>query len=221
LVRRNQGVTSRRTVDRGWFHGRRAALALACIAAGIDPALGVDAVSAHGGVATFQLGAERINPGGTIEVSGDMTTDDPVVLTLVADADGAARPITTLTALDEGHFRAFVDLPGDVPGGSYTVTASNGLDFASVPLVIAGGPVADGEQGQRPGQDEAFAGALPSPGGAPGTVSLGAPQPLRTPANAGQAADKRSIVVVVVAAIGLAFVLGTVARSRTRGHERR
>ncbi|MDO8483960.1 MAG: hypothetical protein Q7S35_03315 [Candidatus Limnocylindrales bacterium] len=119
-------------------------------------------VSAHGGVATLQLGSERINPGGTLEVVGDMTTDGSIALILIADADGAARPMATLAAGDDGHFQAFVVIPGDVPEGSYTVSAGNGVDLTRAPIVIAGVRVPEGEQGQLPGQDEALAGALPS-----------------------------------------------------------
>jgi hypothetical protein len=45
-------------------------------------------VSAHGGAATLQFGSEGIDAGDTIEVVGDIATDGPVVLTLIADADG-------------------------------------------------------------------------------------------------------------------------------------
>lgn len=177
--------------------------------------LTIAAANAHGGVATLQLSSERTNPGATIEVIGDMTTDGSVILTLIAAGDGAVRPLATLLVVDDGHFQAFVELPSDLPGGSYTVTAANGLDFASAPLVITGPAVAGGEEGQLPGQDEAFVGAGPS-AVAPGAGASDVVPPRQlVPEGSGPAASVPQAFLVAVLAFVVALALGATVRIRS------
>ena len=170
-------------------------------------------VSAHGGVATLQLGAERVGPGGTIEVFGDMTTEGQVALTLIAASDGAARALATLATADDGHFQAFLELPADLSGGIYSVTAGNGVDLASAPLVIAG-PAAAGEEGQLPGQDEAFAGGGSAIPAATAPAPAVIPPQTLIPASPSPPVDGPLAVLVVLLALGLALAIGAVARFR-------
>ncbi len=170
-------------------------------------------VSAHGGVATLQLGAERVGPGGTIEVFGDMTSEGRVVLTLIAASDGATRPLATLVTTDDGHFQAFLVLPADLPGGIYSVAAGNGVDLARAPLVIAG-PAAAGEEGQLPGQDEAFAGGGSAIPAATAAAPAVIPPRTLTPASPAPLVDGPLAVIVVLLAVGLALGIGAMARFR-------
>jgi hypothetical protein len=134
-------------------------------------------------------------------------------VTLVADVDGAARPIATVAADVDGHFQAFVTVPGDARAGSYTITAANGVDLMRAPIVIAGAPVEDGEQGQLLGQDEALAGALLT-GEA---QAVGSSAPARPTSEVpSKPADAAQIALVVVLALGLALAVGAVARFRGR-----
>jgi len=142
-----------------------------------------------------------------------MTSDGPITVTLVADVDGAARPIATLAADVDGHFQAFVTVPSDAPAGSCTITAANGVDLTRAPIVIAGAPVEDSLQGQPAGQDEALAGALPTAGSPTGEVT-----PPRTPSaeDPSRPTDTAQAALVVVLALGLALAVGAAARFRGR-----
>jgi hypothetical protein len=169
--------------------------------------------AAHGGVATLQLGTERANPGATIEVIGDMTTAGQVVLTVVSAIDGAAREVATVVSDEDGHFQAFVTLPTDVPGGQATVVASIGQDVVGAQVVIAGSPVASGEEGQLRGQDEAFAGAAPPSGWVAGITPVASPRTL-APASPVAPANVPLTLVVIGVAITSAFAAGAIARRR-------
>ena len=116
------------------------------------------AVQAHGGTATLQLPTPRVNPGGTLELLGDMTAEGPVELYLIA-ADSVVRSLGNANADAEGHFQAFIALPRDLPTGSYEVAARSAVDRATTRLVIDGIPVAVGDEGQLPGRDDIFAGS--------------------------------------------------------------
>lgn len=114
----------------------------------------VPMVAAHGGKATLQLAVGQVNPGGTLDVRGDLLGEGHVEMRLVAIAGGASILIGTAEADAEGHFQAFLTVPSDLPAGSYAVQALAGIDKASAPIVIAGPALSDGEQGQQPGQEE-------------------------------------------------------------------
>jgi hypothetical protein len=176
----------------------------------------VSGVSAHGGVATLQLGSERINPGGTLELLGDMATEGSVEITLVAEADGSVLALGTVQADYDGHFQAFLAVPDELPNGSYVVRARAAIDEASAPIVIAGAQVA-GEEGQLPGQDEALAGgiAAPAPGGSPAAAAVVTPRS-SAPSQPSQPADLPVTLLVVAIVVTGAIFLGGLARARSR-----
>jgi hypothetical protein len=167
-------------------------------------------VAAHGGVPTLQLGAERVNPGATLELLGDMTTEGAVELRLVAGT--TVRSLGNAVADYEGHFQVFVIVPVDIPTGGYTVQAESAVERASAPLVVAGSPIG-GEEGQLPGQDEARAGVLPVGSGAAVEGGSGATSSVEgtgaPPGNVG------IVLVVLIGAVIAALVFGTVARARS------
>ena len=174
------------------------------------------ATNAHGGVATLQVGPERINPGGTLEVLGDMTTEGSVDITLVGVADGSIRSLGTVLADREGHFLAYLAIPGDLIGGDYSIRARSEVEEASAPIVVTGAAVG-GEEGQLPGQDEAFAGVAPSIGVAPVGGQPGAATQPRSlaPAQPTPPASVPLIVLAIGGALVAAFGLGAIARRRT------
>jgi hypothetical protein len=173
------------------------------------------AANAHGGVATLQVGSERINPGGTLELLGDMTSEGSVEITLVADGDGSIRSLGTVQADQEGHFLVYLAIPADLPGGDCSIRARSEVEEAIVPIVVAGASVG-GEEGQLPGQDEAFAGAPPSIGVAPLAGQSGAVTQPRSlaPAQPTPPANISLIVLAVGGALVAAFALGGFARRR-------
>ena len=171
-------------------------------------ALSAVGVAAHGGVPTLQPGAERINPGGTIELLGDMTTEGPVELRLVAGT--TVRSLGSAIADYEGHFQVFVIVPVDVPSGEYTVHAESTVERASAPLVVAGLPIG-GEEGQLPGQDEARAGVVATAD--PATVDATSSRVVDAPDSDAAGA---SALLAVLGAVAAAFVFGAITRARAR-----
>ena len=183
----------------------------------------VPVIEAHGGTATLQVPASRVNPGGTLELLGDMTAEGPVELYLIA-GDGLVRSLGTATADVAGHFQSYITLPADLPTGDYAVTARSAVDEAMNRLTIAGLPVPAGEDGTLPGQDDIFAGstagtpqtepisasALPIVGG---TGAAGRPsETFGHPGPVGLV----EVLVAVVLAVGLAFGFGGIVRLRAR-----
>jgi hypothetical protein len=137
----------------------------------------VTPVIAHGEV-TLQLGAEQIQPGGSIEVRGDLGTGEVFEVALVARADGSRRVVGTISAIEEGHFQSYVTFPADVATGDYLVEVSVDLTVARAPLTIAGVPIMPG--GEPPSRDEPLGQPMPSgPGHAadndPNVSTAGAP----------------------------------------------
>jgi len=188
------------------FRDRSAALA-AVVIASLWLLASVSIVDAHGGVPTLQLGSERVNPGGTLELLGDMTAEGPVDIGIVAGAGGEPRQLGTATADETGHFLVYMSVPSDLPVGSYVVRARSASDEASAPVSVVGVPLT-GDDGQLPGQDEALAGVPTSPPIASAVPDRLAPRP-PTP-SAGP------IDVVVPLAVGLVVALGLGALVRLR-----
>jgi hypothetical protein len=140
---------------------------LAVLAAGLP-------ATAHG-EDTLQLGAERIQPGGSIEVRGDLGSGEAFAVSLISGIDGSRRVITTIAATEEGHFQSYVTLPTDVPAGDYLLEVAVDGEEVRGPLTVAGSPFG-GEEGAGPEQEEGLLQPLPSAFGAgvgPGPVARG------------------------------------------------
>lgn len=135
----------------------------------------VAAVALPGGVAAhgetiLQLGAERIQPGGQVEVRGDLGAGEAFEVALISKADGSRRPIATIPAVEEGHFQSWVTIPSDVTAGDYLLEVSVDLAVARAPLAIVGAPVAGG--GEEPDQGAGLAQPMPTVGPAVAATSL-------------------------------------------------
>jgi hypothetical protein len=169
--------------------------------------------AAHGEL-IFQLGAERIQPGGSIEVRGDLGRGEAFAITLVSRIDGSRRVIATVPAIEEGHFQASVVIPSDVATGEYVVEASAEGTVIRAPLTIAGSPVGEAGGG-LPGQDEGFAQPVPSGLGRP-VVGSAAITPTAESARTAQSSVAGLAIVGVVgaAAIALVALLRTADRRR-------
>jgi hypothetical protein len=171
------------------------------------------AALAHGGVASLQVVAERVNPGGTLELLGDMASEGPVDIAVAAEPDGTARSLGHVQADAEGHFQAFLTVPADLPSGTYAVLARAGAEEARSSVVVSGPPIGD-EGGDQAGQDEPLVVSAPIPASqgpaAPAaTLDRSSPVPTGTGADVG--------FVAIVGAIGLvaAPVIGAMARARS------
>jgi hypothetical protein len=143
---------------RAALRAARRFLSAAALAAAIG-ILGAHPVAAHGEL-IFQLGSERVAPGGVVEVRGDLGAGSTVEIVVISKADGTRRSIATLTDFEEGHFQDYVTIPADLPAGDYLVEAGTESIAVRAPLTVAGS--AAGEGGERRDQDEPLLVPLPS-----------------------------------------------------------
>jgi hypothetical protein len=169
----------------------------------------VAAIALPGGVAAhgetiLQLGAERIQPGGEVEVRGDLGAGDTFEVALISKADGSRRPIAAIPAVEEGHFQSWVTIPADLPAGDYLLEVSVDLSVARAPIAVVGSPLAAG--GEEPDQGDGLAQPMPTVGPVAGAASLpvGSSEAPTTRA-AGSPIDAAAIAV---AAALLAIVVG-------------
>lgn len=196
-------------------------VAVAAVVAATWPAVTAPTAFGHGGVATLQVAVGRVNPGGTLDLLGDMTTEGHVDIQLVAPAEASVWLLGAVEADDEGHFRSFLIVPPDVPVGEYRVRAQMATEQATTSIVIAGLPIA-GDEGQPLGQDEALAGSAASAAQSTVPAVVGSAPAPEVPATE-LGTNVPGILLAVAVALALALVLGTVLRSRgtTAGTSRR
>lgn len=191
-----------------------AAAGAAALAAAL---IGAQPVAAHGEL-ILQLGAERVQPGGSVEVRGDLGAGESFEVALIAKADGSRRVITTIPATEEGHFQTYVTIPTDVPTGEYLLEVAVDVVVVRAPLTVAGGPVG-GDGGAQPEQEEGLIAPLPSGFGvAAGAASL---QPAGTATEPVANQSGRSLIDgVLVVAVALGAAIALVVGMRLTGRRR-
>ena len=181
------------------------------IAIGLALTLGFVASTAAHEELLLQLSAERIQPGGTVEVRGDLGAGESFEVALIAQADGSRRVIATIPAIEEGHFQSFVVVPADMPAGDYLIEVAVDLTAVRAPLTIAGSPIG-AEGGEGPEQEEGLVQPLPSGfgGGRPASAFPGveATEPDST------RVDRSSFVIAVALILVAAFLAGLRRRVR-------
>jgi hypothetical protein len=178
-------------------------------------------VAAHGQL-ILELGSERIQPGGLIEIRGDFGVGEVLEVALISKADGSRRLIATISAVEDGPFQSYVTLPADVPVGDYLLEVAVDLSVVRAPLTVAGSPEVDGLV-QPLGSGAAGGGA-----GAGGlgtrssdTALPGRPQPTSTRTGRAPVDGLLIIVVATAIAIGALIAIRLVARGRVRALWRR
>jgi hypothetical protein len=142
----------------------------------VAPAIG------HEGGPRLILEPPRVNPGGVVLIRGeDLALDETMVVSLVGDAGRA--DLGQVTTDGEGHFNLAVEMPIDVPVGTYAIEAVNtsGHPVRSL-VVLEGSPILE-QGGAPPGQDEGF----PAPGTVTASASAPAAAPVSTDAPAASA----------------------------------
>ena len=134
---------------------------------------------------TLELGADRVLPGGSLEVRGDLGAGERFEVALISQVDGSRRTIATILAIEEGHFDTYVTIPPDAPSGAYLVevTGQDVADAATarVRLAVVGSRL--GEGGDRPDQAE----GVTRPAGSGSVVdepAVGGAQPSRSASDA-------------------------------------
>jgi hypothetical protein len=215
LVQRAARRAARSVVSRPEVVRRPRRVMIALVLAASAAALASTSAVAHGEL-FFQLGAERVQPGGTVEIRADLGAGEAFDVTLISKADGGRRFIATLPAAEEGHLQSFLTIPANVPAGDYLVEVAFDLTVLRTSLTVAGSPV--GEDGQQPGQDDGLNPRVPL------SSALPEPEPASSlqarasgPAVTGARSPTDAIAVAAVAAgiaIGLVMVLRFTARRR-------
>jgi hypothetical protein len=161
----------------------------------------------------FQVGAERIQPGGQVEIRFDLGTGDAFEIALVSKADGSRRVIATVGATEEGHYQGYVTVPSDVPAGDYLVEAAVDLVVARAPLTVAGPPIVDGAGGAP--EHEGFPQPSGVAGGLDGTTRSAAPTTAAVSTSVrGQRDSAESLAIVGVATVAAVALVGALRLRR-------
>lgn len=154
-------------------------------------ALFASPVLGHGSGASIQLGAERIQPGGTTTVRGTGMSPDEQVVFEIGDPT-RALPIGSATAAGDGELDAVLVIPVTTPVGEWEVYA-RGSDggSATTHLTVAGPPVEAGEACDplEPGE---ICPTLP-PATSPAPASTAAPAPTTAAALPGPTFQARTL----------------------------
>jgi hypothetical protein len=129
---------------------------------------------AHGGEPRLEISAERINPGGVMEVRGvDFDYDEPVSLSLMRSE--IQIPLMEVTADGQGVFTQIITLPADLPTGEYNFRARSDHHMIMSPTIIVwGAAVQDQEDSGIRDQSDLQLGPLPT--FAPGVSPTPLPQ---------------------------------------------
>jgi hypothetical protein len=169
------------------------------------------AVLAHGGETFINAEPTIVQPGGGIGVRADLLTSGPVTISL-AGTDGSRREVGTVEETVEGHFEVFLEVPGDLPAGVWTLLAeADHTIYGSTTIEVAGPAVGAQEGGGQGPREEDDRLLVPLPSGWQASRSS-PPATTTPPAALTDGVDLVPIVSLAAAIGGLALL----AR-RTRG----
>ena len=165
----------------------------------------VQSTHAHGGEPRLEISAERMNPGGVVDVRGvSFGMEESVTLALIGS--GVEISLGELIADAEGGFRHIAMLPSDLVEGTYYFRATTSHHWViSPPLTVWGTAITEGgEQGPRDEDDGLLA---PMPTFAPDAPTVSVPQ---APVVATPAVEwnPNILILVVLMVIGIVAVLG-------------
>jgi hypothetical protein len=157
-----------------------------------------------------QLDADRVQPGDSVDVLADMTSQGDYALLLVAPAAARSWTLGGFDADYEGHVRTVITIPADIAPGTYRLVARGDSEEALAPLEVVVGAEQEGV-GQPLGQDEARA-PVPSDPGVAAPVPVGMSPEDPGDVDSGLMPAAVALVVAVVGALGV----GLLTRSRRR-----
>lgn len=174
----------------------------------------VSPVSAHGRTPRLEISAERMNPGGVLDIRG-VEFDYEEAVTLYLERQGLVIELGQIVADLEGIFLHTIVLPPDLPVGTYTIRGvTEHHDVLSPVLTVQGSavPLEGGGQGERDDDDGLLA---PMPTYAPGVVPGGVP-PTESPLVEQDASASARNPVMLLAIILLAGILVVAGAKATR-----
>ena len=165
-------------------------------------------VVAHEGPARLILEPDRVNPGGVVTVRGDDVGVEVELQLVLASATGDVE-LATLPTDPQGHLVTHVELPADLPTGTYALEARGGAAarVATASLVVEGSPILEGGEPGGKDEDDLLLIALPSDWQRSLSGPIVTARPLTETLPAGSAG--RSGIEAI--AVGLAIAVATVA----------
>ena len=169
---------------------------------------------AHGDEPRLEINAEKINPGGVVEVRGvDFEFEEVVLLSLIGA--GVEIPLGDITSDAEGQFLQIVSMPGDLPEGGYQFQAvTDDHEITSPRILVQGVPIEEVNEGQRDEEESLLA---PMPTFAPG-VSPTLPVQAVSSKEAQTKPDQFAIIIPVLTTAGALLLLG-IARMKKRSND--
>ena len=163
---------------------------------------------AHGDEPRLEISADRMNPGGVIEVRGvDFEREELITLMLVGSK--TAIPIGEIVADVDGIFLQVVILPVDLAEGTYNFLAiTDDHNITSPNLTIQGSAIMNEEGGGQGLRDEDDPLLAPMPTFPPGVVPGGVVQPTVQSALAGtDSVSGKSPIAAIYYALAIVGVL--------------
>jgi hypothetical protein len=204
------GPTARPSIVRPALGGLTAALLLLTVA-GSSIGLG------HEGGPRLILEPERVRPGGVLTIRLEDLPPERLVDLAITGSAGSV-PLASVPVDPEGHATVFVEVPADLPLGTYTVNATaESVDVAGASVTVEGAPIAaGGEPGQKDEDDMLL---VPLPSGwqqsLSGPIVTARPLTETLPAGSGSRLAIEGVVAVIAAVLVLGSI-GFVLTSRLR-----
>lgn len=192
--------------------GRAIAIAL------LASALLVGSTFAHEGAARVIVEPDEIPPGGVVTVRlEDLPPERPADV-ILATSSGSV-PLTTVDIDSDGHAFIVVEIPLDLPVGSYELRArSESADVAAAAIRVAGPPItAPGEPGAKDEDDMLL---IPLPSGwqqsLSGPIVTARPMTETLPAGSASRPDALAWVGLAVLVFGLGSAVAVAGLRRRR-----
>jgi hypothetical protein len=154
-------------------------------------------VSAHGRTPRLEISAERMNPGGVLDIRG-VEFDYEELVTLYLERQGIVVSLGEINANLEGIFIHTIVLPADLPGGDYTIRGVTEHHDVLSPMFTVQGPAISGEGGGQGERDDADGLLAPMPTYAPSTVPVGVAQPAAQQASPEMPVSRRNTLLLVL-----------------------
>jgi hypothetical protein len=171
----------------------------------------VPRAAAHGRTPRLEISAERMNPGGVLDIRG-VEFDYEELVTLYMERQGIVISLGEVNADLEGIFIHTIVLPADLPPGEYTIRGVTEHHDVLSPVFSVQGPAVSGEgggQGQRDDDDGLLA---PMPTYAPGVSSTALPPAATIDAPVSRGSST-SLMVVILLGVGI-VVLFSIRRAQ-------
>lgn len=135
----------------------------------------VPRASAHGRTPRLEISAERMNPGGVLDIRG-VEFDYEELVTLYMERQGIVVSLGEINADLEGIFIQTIVLPADLPAGEYTIRGVTEHHDVLSPIFSVQGPAISNEGGGQGPRDDDDGLLAPMPTLAPGVSSTPLPQ---------------------------------------------